>query len=344
MKKNKPLCIGLMALTGWLGFHPSACAEETETVVPVRTGVIVRTTLHGYGTAYGRVQPVPEARVTMRPLSDGVIARVVCRPGQLVDKGDLLFQLDAREAELVLTERQQALAFAQQEYERQVQLLKIEGTSQKEVQQTARDFHMAEQALAAAQLQLDYLSVRAPMAGTVVSVNTAPGEAVQASQPLAILLDPSRRVLSIQVPAVAMDAVREKQPVQVSIGEAWLDAGSVGSIAAEVNRANGTVEVRSMLPPESPLRIGQFVQARILFETHADCLAVPVDALVTDPEGGTYIAAIHGDRARRLPVVGNLREGGWVEVEGDGLAEGMDIATEGAYGLPEETRVEVIGK
>jgi hypothetical protein len=38
-----------------------------------------------------------------------------------------------------------------------------------------------------------------------------------------------------------------------------------------------------------------------------------------------------------------LRDGGLVEIEGDGLQAGMTVVTEGAYGLPKETKIRVLG-
>jgi membrane fusion protein (multidrug efflux system) len=52
---------------------------------------------------------------------------------------------------------------------------------------------------------------------------------------------------------------------------------------------------------------------------------------------------VEGDKALEKEVKAGLREGGLVEVEGVGLKEGMAIVTEGAYGLPNDTKIKVIG-
>ena len=39
----------------------------------------------------------------------------------------------------------------------------------------------------------------------------------------------------------------------------------------------------------------------------------------------------------------DLREDGWVEVAGTGLKEGASVVTVGAYGLPEKTKIRVLG-
>ena len=360
MKTNKSTLLGMLVLAvcaiavGLLFVNPPAETEEEEasieTVVPVHTGQIIKTTLHGYETVYGRIAAAPAGaeanagRVAVQASIDGILARTACSPGQIVAQGDVLFELDPRMAEMAVNDQQQQLAFAQQEYERQQQLLEIEGTSQKDFQQAERNFQQAEQALATARLQLDFHTIRASIGGTVTRVLANAGDAVQASQVLGEVLDTSRRVISMQLPITAMDRIERGMPVQLETDDGWIDAGTLDYIAEAADPGSGSVELRATLSPEAAFHIGQFVRARILCETHTGCLAVPDQALVTDPEGGTYIAVIAGDRATRRPVVGKLKEGGWIEIEGEDLAEGMEIATEGAYGLPEETRIEILGR
>jgi RND family efflux transporter MFP subunit len=360
MKITKSSIIGMLALAavaiavGRMFVHPSAVAEGDEeaidTSVPVHAGQIVKTTLHGYEITYGQIQSspagadAPAGRVAVQSAIDGVLVRLACSPGQVVKKGDVLFELDARVAQLALKEQQQGLEFARKEFDRQTRLLEIEGTSEMEHELAARTFHQTEQAMATARVQLDYHTLRAPIAGTVITVPVAVGEAVQPAQVLGEILDSNRRVLSMHLPVAAIDRIQQNMAVQVETDGGWVDAGTIDFIAEAVDPKNGTLELRATLPTGAMLRIGQFVRARILCETHAGCLAVPAEALITNPEGETYIAIIAGDRASRLPVAGKLREDGWIEIEGNGIKEGLPIATEGAYGLPDETRIEVLGQ
>jgi len=43
-------------------------------------------------------------------------------------------------------------------------------------------------------------------------------------------------------------------------------------------------------------------------------------------------------------VKAGLREGGLIEVEADGLQADMPVVTEGAYGLPKETKIRVLSQ
>jgi membrane fusion protein (multidrug efflux system) len=87
---------------------------------------------------------------------------------------------------------------------------------------------------------------------------------------------------------------------------------------------------------------GQFTEIRIVAEEHLDVLAVPEGSVVTHPDEGTWIVVVEGEQAVRLPVSVGLRDGGLVEVSGEGVEEGMRIVTDEAYGLPEEIRVRVV--
>jgi membrane fusion protein (multidrug efflux system) len=51
---------------------------------------------------------------------------------------------------------------------------------------------------------------------------------------------------------------------------------------------------------------------------------------------------VEGDSAVRHPVTVGLRDGGMVEVSGEGLREGMRIVTVEAYSLPEQTRIHIV--
>ena len=109
-----------------------------------------------------------------------------------------------------------------------------------------------------------------------------------------------------------------------------------------MDKDNGTVLVRALLPVDGGLRPGQFVPLRIVTAVHTNCLAAPGESVVTDESGKSVIALVKGDAATQTPVQTGLRESGWVEVEAPEIKAGDVVVTIGAYGLPEKTKVQVI--
>ena len=72
-------------------------------------------------------------------------------------------------------------------------------------------------------------------------------------------------------------------------------------------------------------------------------LAVPVESVVQG-EKGPEVALVQGDLAVRTPVKTGLRDGGLVQVHGDGIGDGMSVVVQGAYGLPPKTKIKILGR
>ena len=305
------------------------------TEVAVHVGKITPATLRAYVVAYGTVQPMPAgdgpaASASVAPSVPGVVTEVRGVEGQHVAKGDVLFQLDSRAADV-------AVAFARKNLERQKQLLKIEGTSQKLLQE-------AEQQLDAALVQQALLRVESPIAGTVTKVNVKRGEAVDLMTAMAEVVDLGRLVVSAGVPSAELAAVDLGQAAEVSVDDSSAAMSAVVDyISPQVDLNSGTAVVRASLASNSSLRPGQFVTLRIVTDVHEDRLAVPAESVVKNEQGADVIAIVQGDTATQVPVQTGLRDGDLVEVHGEGLQAGMTVVTEGAYALPEVTRVRILG-
>lgn len=127
----------------------------------------------------GRVEPVDS--VEIRPRVSGYIQEVKFQSGQLVKKGDLLFQIDPRWHQAAFEQRQAELEQAKvrqenarREAERTTQLLANHAISQEESDARQSRYQEAKAALLATQaaldsarLDLDYTQVRAPIDGRV---------------------------------------------------------------------------------------------------------------------------------------------------------------------------------
>ena len=331
---------------------------EVATDVAVRVGKITRATLHRYVVAYGSVEPQPatggspaaSARVST-PVP-GIVAKVNGIEGQRVDKGTTLVQLDSRVADVAVERARQALQFAEVNFERQKKLQPGEGTSQKLYQEAEQQVTTARNDLANAETQRALLTIQAPMSGTIVPLAAKPGDAVDSSTVLAEMIDLDRLVVSASIRSVEAPLLKLGQAVELSAGgtatgsvegEPTSPAGVVTFIGAGVDARTDTVLARVSVPRGSHLRPGQFVTMRVVCEERRDRLVVPETSVMTDTEGTSLIATVEGDRATKHPVKLGLRERGLVEIEGEGLKEGMTVVTVGVYGLPKETKIRVIG-
>jgi membrane fusion protein (multidrug efflux system) len=357
MKMNKvvlalavlAVLVGLGGLAWWARGSAGSGEAEVETDVAVHVGKVTRQTVRAWVTAYGVVEPEPPgvrptAGARVSPVVSGVVTAVSCTEGQAVEKGQLLFQLDPRAADVAAEKARHALEYSRTTLERQRKLMDVEGTSRRQLLEAEQAFTAAQADLKAAETQQALLRVVAPMAGTVARVAVKAGDGVDLTTTMAEIVNLDRLVVSAGVPSAELGPLRVGQPAEVEgEGTAAPLAGSVASIRPEVDDRTGTALVRVSVPARSGLRPGQLVTVRIVSEERKDRLTVPVESVVKDAEGRTVIALVEGDKAVQRPVKAGLRDAGRIEVEGEGLKEGLTVVTEGAYALPAETKVRVLG-
>jgi multidrug efflux pump subunit AcrA (membrane-fusion protein) len=316
--------LGIYAFIKSRGPEAAPDEEKTTSVVTVQLGALTNVTLHRYVEGYGTIEAAPAtadqpaAGATLAAPVAGVVARVNVIAGQQVKKGDVLAELNSGAM---------TVDSAEQEIERQKQLYAQQNTSLKNLQ--------------SAEAQLASLRVVAPLSGTVTRVNVKAGESVDVNTAVAEVIDLNRLAVSAAIPAAEAKDLKTGEEVQV-LTDPPANA-TLAFISPAVDAASGTVLTRATLAADSGLRPGQFVQLKIATAVHANCLAAPAEGVVTDEDGKSVIAVVKGDEAAQTPVQTDLRENGWVEISGTGLKAGDSVVTIGAYGLPEKTKIRVLG-
>ena len=185
--------------------------------------------------------------------------------------------------------------------------------------------------------------VTAPIAGTVVHVNVRPGEAADPAKPLVEIIDTTRLVVTGTVPADDAAGLKLGRPVDISSNVANSKVtGTLLYFSPMVDPRTGGVTVRASLPADAGFRPGQFVKLAIATDTHSDILAVLVECLVRDPDIGYVVSFVEGNIATQKPVRVGVRDGDFVEIEGEGIKVGQTVVSSGAYALPKVTKVRII--
>ena len=334
MKSRILIAGGLLALGTALGAFalrshgvaPSAspaAATSSGPVISVQVGELRRMTLHRYVTGYGVVAPAPAtqhqpaaAAAIAAPVT-GVVTRVFITAGQRVRRGQLLMELNSAST----TE-----AYAAQEVARLRRLYAEHNASLKALQN--------------AEAQLALLRVTAPLSGTVVSVTVKAGTAVDASTVLAEVIDLERLIVRTSIPETDALELKLGEPLQL-LGAVPLST-TLAYVSPTINSSDGTVVAWASLPPHGGLRSGQFVGLRIVTATARDALVAPSESVIRTAVGGSgVLSVVRGHEAIRVPVKTGLREDGWVQVSGPGLAPGTRVVTVGAYGLPTRTAIQI---
>lgn len=299
MKPNRR--VGLVALAG-LALALGACSSGSP---PAASAAAQSQWL---AVARGKVD-VEGGMVLVAARADGVVESVAVKQGDAVKAGQVLARLDPRAAKISVAAAQADVAQAKaQGDELQVSLKQAEqrapriaaaanaGAATGEAAGQARDevaslkaksaaaraaLDAAQQKLAAAKLQLDASTLRAPVAGTIVTRQVAIGQSVSAAsgQPLFELLPDRPHVVRAQLDVDAAGAIHRGMHAEVV-----MDSGSgpvyqatvqwVGQVLqtagltqdplqrALANDVDCTLELAPAKAGQAPLRIGQRVLVR----------------------------------------------------------------------------------
>jgi len=343
------LAIALLAVIVILRLRGGGVEEgDVSPYVAVHVDRIQRATLRNTVTAYGTVEPEPAlegrpaAGALITPFVEGVVASVEVVEGRRVAEGTVLVRLDSRLAQAAVDRARAQAEVTERAFQRQETLLSTDGTSQRAYQDAKAQRDVARAELAAAETELAYLNIRAPLTGTVLRIGAVVGAHVDGNTVLAQVMDLARLVVTAGVPVREIGGVGVGQRVLLGPGDS-VPEGTVLVLGRDVDPVTGTYRVQASVPPGAGFMPGQFTEIRIVASEHPDVLVVPEASVITRPGEGTWIVVVEGEQAvRRLVTVG-LRDRSLVEVSGEGLEEGMRIVTDEAYGLPEETRVRVVG-
>lgn len=305
----------------------------------------------------GRIEAVDA--VEIRPRVAGHLDRVHFREGSLVQKGQLLFSIDAREyraaadaARADLARAEARVTLARQELERAGKLIEARAISQGELQgregemqQADADVLAARARLAQAELNLGFTRITAPITGRIGEALVNEGNLVSPGESLLTTLvsvDPVYVVFEGDEQAYlryqAMDRAGARKssrdtPNPVLVGLADEDGyphqGVMDFVDNAVNPDTGTIRGRAVLPnPDGVFTPGLFARIRLLGSEATQVMLIHEQAILTDQDRRYVYVLGEGNTAMRKDVtLGAVIEG--LRVVRSGLAAGDKVVVNG---------------
>ncbi len=262
----------------------------------------------------GRIEPVES--VEIRPRVSGYIQEVKFQSGQLVKKGDLLFQIDPRWHQAAFEQRQAEFEQAKthlentrREAERTPQLLANNAISKEDAEARQSRYQEAKSGLLAAQaaldsarLDLEYTQVRAPINGRVSRALLTEGNYVSGVAGAATLLttvvsvDPvyvyadmdENSLLRFNALALSKKLVADgdgKIPVELQLADEqdFPHQGYIESFDNRLNADTGSILLRAIFPnPDGRIVPGLFSRIRVPLSDRHPALLVEERAIGTD--------------------------------------------------------------
>lgn len=307
----------------------------------------------------GRLEAWRTAQVRAR--SAGIVLQREFVEGAPVKAGQVLFQLDAApyqaaqaSAQAQLARAEAGLAQAQAQQERNRPLADARAISAQEwlltqttAKQAVAEVALARSALLSATINLDYATVRAPIAGRVGRALVSEGALVGQGEPTPMALvqqtDPlyvnfsqsSGELLGLrrafaegklkraaggdaaELRVVLEDGSDYPRPAKLLFADSSVDAGT------------GQISLRAALPnPDGLLLPGMFVRVRIVQATAEQGVRVPQQAVTRGGQGDSVLVLGPGNKPMPRPVkVGAALGSDWVVLQG--LADGEQVVVDG---------------
>ncbi len=224
-----------------------------------------------------------EESVIIRAEVAGRIEEVHFAEGQAVERGQVLFTLDAKEQQAQLAQSQAALALGELDHKRIQELRGKKVVSQQEYDRALAQLREARAKVALDRARLEKKTIRAPFAGLLGIRLISPGDFVQLGQELVNLEAVDSVKIEFRIPGRLVHRVRPGQALVAAV-DAYPKTtfqGQIYAINPRLDANTRTVQLRGRLPNrEHLLHPGMFAQITLVLEERRDALWVPEQALV----------------------------------------------------------------
>lgn len=313
--------------------------------------------------------------VELRPRVGGAIDTVSVPEGGLVQPGDLLFQIDPRPFQVALdaaqAQLQQAIALLDQaevDFKR-AETLAPNGTVSRKtfddakaaLRQRKAQVEIAKAAIAAAELDLSFTRVTAPIAGRVDRVLVTEGNLVTGGNTGAATLlttivstDPLYVYFDIDEATYLEFAARgrasvtgsdaDRLPVQVGLmtDTGHPLAGELDFLGNRVDRGTGTIRARAIVQnSDGRLAPGLFVRVKLVTAEPAQTVLIDEQAIGVD-QGRRYVLVLGaGNKAEYRPIeLGPMIDG--LRVVSTGLKSSEKIIIKGLVRPGMEVKPQIV--
>jgi membrane fusion protein, multidrug efflux system len=349
-------------LAGCSGSKTNTARASTQTVVPVAVATAQLRDVPVYLKGLGSV--TASNTVSVKSRVDGQLAQVNFKEGQHVNQGELLAVIDPRPFQVALDQaqanlfRDQAqLKDAQLNYERYKSLLDESGAmSQQQVdtQKASADqlegtVRADQTAIDNAKLNLVYSHITSPISGRVGLRLVDVGNMVHAADtnPLLVITQLQPIAVIFTLPEDNLQTVSQHMQKGTLSVEAYsrddltkLATGTLLTIDNQIDQTTGTGRLKAMFQnPDDALWPNQFVNVRLLLETHKGSTVIPSVAVQTGPQGN-YVFTVKPDKTVAVnPVTVSFTQNNVASIA-SGVAPGDIVVVDGQDKLQAGSKVD----
>ena len=293
-----------------------------------------------------RAQGSKETEVRARV--GGILLKRNYVEGSQVEEGSVLFQIDPEPFKVTLNQAKAKLAQvnaelknAETQWQRTEKLYKEKYASEKarddaraNLDSLAASAQLAQAEVDAAQLNLDYTTVKAPISGITSMEVQSEGSLISATgdssllthitqlDPIYVIFSASENEMLSLTNMVDRGLIRNpenkneiKGKVRFGNDVMYPLEGEINFMNPNVDQKTGTIKLRAVFPnPEARLRPGQFLRLIMEGLTRIDALVVPQEAVMQASDGAFVYRVNEKGVVESVSVQTGLttKDGGWI--------------------------------
>ncbi|NRQ41567.1 efflux RND transporter periplasmic adaptor subunit [Rheinheimera sp. YQF-2] len=344
------LLCSLLLLSGCSG--PESQTAET-LIRPVKLHTVGAESAAAVRQFPAVVEPTERANLTFRV--SGKLVQLIARPGQMVQKGDLLARLDDTDFKLKLDQARARFELAQTQFTRAEQLVAQKLVSQAVFDESKAQLQVAQADLSTAETALSYTRLEAPFAGNISRLLVENHENVAAQQAIMELQVRDQVDVVIQVPEDVISNVRKDFDYQP---EVVFDSHPLQRYRARIREwdtradpATNSFKVVFTMPTPEEFNVLSGMTANVIAEVskinaaYVDALFIPATAIFMPNDTAlaaqqSYVWVYNADSgvvSKRAVTVSSLTSAGAAVTAG--LTAGEQVVSAGVQQLQEGQQV-----
>lgn len=219
----------------------------------------------------------------------GTVSEIAFSSGDVVQKGELLVQVDDSIEQAELPGLMAQLELARMDVVRTRELIDRELTSAEDLDQAQSELQQVESAVAALKANIAKKAVRAPFAGTLGIRQVDLGEYLPAGTPIVTLQSLGQLHVDFSLPEEFIDDVAAGQQVNVRVSTypRRTFTGELSAVSVTIDPSSHNFAAQAVIDnPDGRLRPGMFADVAVQAGAEQDVVAVPKTAV-------SY--SLHGD-------------------------------------------------
>ena len=224
---------------------PAEAGSGDEPLTQVQVRMLKAQPVMRYLTLYGRTEPARD--VELKAETTGRVVAIGAERGEPVEAGEALVTFDARDRQARLAEARALLRQRELEYDGRKKLKAQGYVAETQLAEAAANLERARAELRRAELDLSYMTIRAPFAGAILERSVEVGDYLTPGDPVAQFVDTRNLVVAADISEKDIGRVSGHQEAEAALVTGQTVRGRLRYVAPVADQSTRTFKVELAL-------------------------------------------------------------------------------------------------